>query len=151
MNRNNLQLDTIDWAILGVLQADAALAVHEVGERVGLSSNACWRRIKRLEEAGVIARALVAVAVLVGLSIACLAVGWLLAAVVVTLGAVALGVTGTSALALAARAGAVVEPVSLLHSSARRRDNRIHYQRRWGLDTPSRLQECRVFEQRSSG
>ncbi len=56
MNRNNLQLDTIDWAILGVLQADAALAVHEVGERVGLSSNACWRRIKRLEDAGVIAR-----------------------------------------------------------------------------------------------
>jgi len=56
MNRNNLQLDTIDWAILGVLQADAALAVHEVGDRVGLSSNACWRRIKRLEDAGVIAR-----------------------------------------------------------------------------------------------
>ncbi len=50
------QLDSIDWAILGVLQADAALAVHEVGERVGLSSNACWRRIKRLEETGVIAR-----------------------------------------------------------------------------------------------
>lgn len=55
MNDVSAQLDTIDWAILGVLQADAALAVHEVGERVGLSSNACWRRIKRLEELGVIA------------------------------------------------------------------------------------------------
>lgn len=50
------QLDSIDWAILGVLQADASLPVHEVGERVGLSSNACWRRIKRLEDSGVIAR-----------------------------------------------------------------------------------------------
>ena len=38
------------------MQADAALPVHEVGDRVGLSSNACWRRIKRLEESGVIAR-----------------------------------------------------------------------------------------------
>ena len=53
---NPVQLDTIDWAILGVLQADAALPVHEVGERVGLSSSACWRRIKRLEDSGVIAR-----------------------------------------------------------------------------------------------
>ena len=50
------QLDTIDWAILGVLQRDASLPVHEVGERVGLSSNACWRRIRRLEDSGVIAR-----------------------------------------------------------------------------------------------
>ncbi len=50
------QLDSIDWAILGVLQTDAAIPVHEVGERVGLSSNACWRRIKRLEDSGVIAR-----------------------------------------------------------------------------------------------
>lgn len=50
------QLDSIDWAILGVLQEDASVPVHEVGDRVGLSSNACWRRIKRLEESGIIAR-----------------------------------------------------------------------------------------------
>ncbi len=50
------QMDSLDWSILSQLQADASLAVHEVGERVGLSHNACWRRIKRLEEAGVIAR-----------------------------------------------------------------------------------------------
>ena len=50
------QLDSIDWAILAVLQADASLPVHEVGDRVGLSSNACWRRIKRLEDSGIIAR-----------------------------------------------------------------------------------------------
>ena len=56
MNDLSLQLDSIDWAILGILQADASLAVHEIGERVGLSSNACWRRIKRLEESEIIAR-----------------------------------------------------------------------------------------------
>ena len=56
MNDISSQLDAIDWAILRVVQQDAALPVHEVGERVGLSSNACWRRIKRLEEQGVIAR-----------------------------------------------------------------------------------------------
>lgn len=52
---DNSQIDSIDWAILRVLQDDASLPVHEVGERVGLSSNACWRRIKRLEESGIIA------------------------------------------------------------------------------------------------
>ncbi len=56
MNDLSAQLDSIDWAILRILQQDASLAVHEVGERVGLSSNACWRRIKRLEEQGIIAR-----------------------------------------------------------------------------------------------
>lgn len=55
MNDLSAQLDLIDWAILRVLQANASLPVHEVGERVGLSSNACWRRIKRLEDSGIIA------------------------------------------------------------------------------------------------
>ena len=50
------KIDSLDWAILRELQQDAGLAVHEVGDRVGLSHNACWRRIKRLEEEGVIAR-----------------------------------------------------------------------------------------------
>lgn len=56
MNDKNLQIDAIDWAILAQLQADAAAPVHEVGDKVGLSANACWRRIKRLEDSGVIAR-----------------------------------------------------------------------------------------------
>ncbi|MFN3511340.1 MAG: Lrp/AsnC family transcriptional regulator [Tsuneonella troitsensis] len=51
-----MELDSIDWAILAVLQENAALPIQAVGERVGLSTNPCWRRIKRLEEAGVIAR-----------------------------------------------------------------------------------------------
>jgi Lrp/AsnC family transcriptional regulator len=47
-------MDRIDRQILNILQADAATSIQEAGERVGLSSNACWRRIKHLEEAGII-------------------------------------------------------------------------------------------------
>jgi Lrp/AsnC family transcriptional regulator len=49
-------LDGHDVAILGVLQEDADLPVAQVAERVQLSPNACWRRIKGLEEDGFIAR-----------------------------------------------------------------------------------------------
>lgn len=51
-----MELDNIDWAILGELQRDASLPIQAIGERVGLSTNPCWRRIKRMEEAGIIAR-----------------------------------------------------------------------------------------------
>lgn len=51
---NIIKLDSIDWAILRELQADAAQSVNDLGVKVGLSTNACWRRTKRLEEAGVI-------------------------------------------------------------------------------------------------
>lgn len=51
-----MKLDSIDWAILDLLQQDAAMPIHAIGERVGLSTNPCWRRIRRMEEAGVIAR-----------------------------------------------------------------------------------------------
>jgi Lrp/AsnC family transcriptional regulator len=49
-----MEMDRIDRQILNILQADANTSIQETGERVGLSSNACWRRIKRLEEAGII-------------------------------------------------------------------------------------------------
>ncbi len=52
----NLQLDSIDWKILQTLQNDASLPVHVIGEKVGLSTNPCWRRIRRMEDAGVIAK-----------------------------------------------------------------------------------------------
>ncbi|MFI4986617.1 MAG: Lrp/AsnC family transcriptional regulator [Alphaproteobacteria bacterium] len=51
-----VELDQIDLRILGALQSDASRPVAELGEAVGLSSNACWRRVKRLEETGVIRR-----------------------------------------------------------------------------------------------
>jgi Lrp/AsnC family transcriptional regulator len=49
-------LDPIDARILDLIQHDASLAVAEIAERVGLSSSPCWRRIKRLEDEGVILR-----------------------------------------------------------------------------------------------
>lgn len=48
------QLDAIDRKILLTLQEDASLSVAEIGQRVGLSSTPCWKRIQRLEADGVI-------------------------------------------------------------------------------------------------
>ena len=48
------ELDAVDAKILDLVQRDAGLSVAEIAEHVGLSSSPCWRRIKRLEEAGVI-------------------------------------------------------------------------------------------------
>ncbi|WP_054311918.1 Lrp/AsnC family transcriptional regulator [Mesorhizobium sp. 1M-11] len=48
------ELDTIDRRILAVLQRDGTLSVDQISERVGLSRNACWRRVKRLEDERVI-------------------------------------------------------------------------------------------------
>ena len=50
------RLDAIDRKILAVLQLDASLSVAEIGDRVGLSSTPCWKRIQRLEGDGVILR-----------------------------------------------------------------------------------------------
>ena len=47
-------LDAMDVKILGVLQKDASHSIAEIAEFVHLSQNACWRRIKRLEDEGVI-------------------------------------------------------------------------------------------------
>jgi Lrp/AsnC family transcriptional regulator, leucine-responsive regulatory protein len=50
------QLDAIDRAILRVLQVDARLTNVQLAERVHLSPSACLRRVRQLEESGVIAR-----------------------------------------------------------------------------------------------
>lgn len=49
-------MDNTDRKILTHLQADAALSVGEVAELVGVSKSACWRRIQKLEQAGIIKR-----------------------------------------------------------------------------------------------
>jgi Lrp/AsnC family transcriptional regulator len=49
-------MDAIDRKILLTLQEDASLSVAEIGQRVGLSSTPCWKRIQRLEAEGVIQR-----------------------------------------------------------------------------------------------
>lgn len=47
-------LDNFDVKILRELQANADISMQELGERVGLSHTPCWRRVKRMEEEGVI-------------------------------------------------------------------------------------------------
>ncbi len=49
-------LDRLDLNILNALQEDATLSMAELGARVGLSSTPCWKRVKRLEDAGLIER-----------------------------------------------------------------------------------------------
>lgn len=47
-------LDRVDTKILELVQEDAALSVADIADKVGLSSSPCWRRIKRMEEQGII-------------------------------------------------------------------------------------------------
>ncbi len=47
-------IDELDARILELIQEDASLSVADLAERVGLSPSPCWRRIKRLEDLGVI-------------------------------------------------------------------------------------------------
>ena len=49
-------LDRMDRALLNALQVDGSLSIAALGERVGLSSTPCWKRLKRLEDEGVIER-----------------------------------------------------------------------------------------------
>jgi Lrp/AsnC family transcriptional regulator len=55
-------MDAIDRKILAVVQEDASLSVAEIGQRVGLSSTPCWKRLQRLEADGVILRRVALVA-----------------------------------------------------------------------------------------
>lgn len=50
----NISLDAIDLKILKILQENSDLNIHEIGDKVGLSHTPCWRRIKKLREAGII-------------------------------------------------------------------------------------------------
>jgi Lrp/AsnC family transcriptional regulator len=49
-------LDEMDLKILRILQDDCTRPVADIGKDVGLSTTPCWRRIQKLEEAGVIRR-----------------------------------------------------------------------------------------------
>ncbi|MCK7611845.1 Lrp/AsnC family transcriptional regulator [Roseibium sediminicola] len=48
------KFDQIDRALLRALQRDARLSQRELADKVGLSQNACWRRLKTLYESGLI-------------------------------------------------------------------------------------------------
>lgn len=54
--KDALELDSIDLAILRELQDDGRMTNVELASRVGVSAPPCLRRVRRLEEAGVIAR-----------------------------------------------------------------------------------------------
>lgn len=52
----DIVLDSIDRRILRELQRDSTIAIADLALRVGLSQTPCWKRIKRLTDAGVITR-----------------------------------------------------------------------------------------------
>ena len=56
LDLSGCDMDNIDRRILVELQRQGDLPIQELGERVGLSHTPCWRRVKRLEERGVIKR-----------------------------------------------------------------------------------------------
>ncbi|MBW8815823.1 MAG: Lrp/AsnC family transcriptional regulator [Caulobacterales bacterium] len=49
-------LDSIDRRILRELQRDATIPIADLALRVGLSQTPCWKRIKRLTDAGVVTK-----------------------------------------------------------------------------------------------
>src|SRR5688572_19573090 len=54
MESRFMAIDEFDRAILRELQRDSTHSVEDLASRVNLSRNACWRRVKLLEEAGII-------------------------------------------------------------------------------------------------
>lgn len=49
-----ITLDLIDRRLLALLQEDATLSIATLAEQVGMSQTPCWKRLKRLQESGVI-------------------------------------------------------------------------------------------------
>ena len=54
-----IKLDNYDHNILKILQSNASLSIEEIADKVNLSRNPCWRRIKKLEDEGVISKRIV--------------------------------------------------------------------------------------------
>jgi DNA-binding Lrp family transcriptional regulator len=48
------ELDKLDQKILATLQQDGRISNQQLAEQVGLSPAACWRRVRALEETGII-------------------------------------------------------------------------------------------------
>jgi Lrp/AsnC family transcriptional regulator, leucine-responsive regulatory protein len=60
--RRSVKLDAVDRRIVSELQRDARLAMPILAERAGVSAPACYRRVRRLRETGVIEREIAVVA-----------------------------------------------------------------------------------------
>lgn len=54
MIEESSKIDSFDLKIMTLLQKDSSLSQRELAERVGLSQNACWRRLQRLQSIGTI-------------------------------------------------------------------------------------------------
>ena len=52
--KRDFKMDEIDKKILKLLQEDSAQPVADIARKIGLSVTPCWRRIQKLEEAGII-------------------------------------------------------------------------------------------------
>jgi Lrp/AsnC family transcriptional regulator, leucine-responsive regulatory protein len=55
MRPPTIRLDSYDLKILAELQADGSLSNQELADRIGLSASPCSRRVRQLEDAGIIA------------------------------------------------------------------------------------------------
>lgn len=51
---NGIKVDSFDMRILNALQNDASLSQRDLADKVGMSQNACWRRLQRLNASGLI-------------------------------------------------------------------------------------------------
>ena len=49
-----MRIDGIDRRILAALQSDSSISMDALSEQVNLSRNACWRRVKQMQAAGLI-------------------------------------------------------------------------------------------------
>ncbi|HEV7321217.1 MAG TPA: Lrp/AsnC family transcriptional regulator [Ensifer sp.] len=54
MIEDAFKIDAFDLNILAALQKDSSLSQRDLAEKVGLSQNACWRRLQRLQSVGLI-------------------------------------------------------------------------------------------------
>ncbi len=55
--KHRVQIDEVDKQLLRALQRDASLSVAALAEQVGASAASCWRRIRALEESGILRKA----------------------------------------------------------------------------------------------
>lgn len=60
INQEIIELDSKDIQILNILQKDSTTSIQAIAEQINLTNNPCWRRVKRLQELGVIAHYTVA-------------------------------------------------------------------------------------------
>lgn len=54
MIRSSALIDEIDNKLIALLQKDGSLSQRDLAEQIGLSQNACWRRLQKLTEAGIL-------------------------------------------------------------------------------------------------